>query len=439
MKKKAAIITLGCAKNTVDSEQIASILHDAGVEVCDDPQDAPVALLNTCGFIDAAKEESIDTIIEMAGLKDTAGLEKLIVCGCLAKRYPDALRAELPEIDLLTGGGPRGAAAAVMEALGLPRPRPVSHLVRSHRFTPPAWAYLRISEGCDNRCNYCAIPSIKGPLVSRPEAEILAEAGQLAAEGVREINIIAQDTTSYGRDRGSARLHALLENLCEELPQLWIRLLYTHPAHYYKALIEVIAAGNQICPYLDIPLQHINDGVLAAMGRKVSRVEVEELIATLRAEMPSIVLRTTFIVGFPTEDGPAFEELVDFVGNVRFDRAGAFIYSSEEGTPAARLPYDTPKELKQQRLDRLMTVQRRIACELAAGRKGEVTPVLLEEKSPTENGRWIARSPAEAPEVDPVIFLKDTGELQAGQIVQAAITGGEGYDCIAEPLPDPHN
>ncbi len=433
MRKKAAVITLGCAKNTVDSELIASRLRAAGVEVCVDPEDAPVALINTCGFIEPAREESIDRILDVAALKESGSLKALIVSGCMASRYSRELEVEMPEIDVLCGLDTHEAADAVLAALGSdPGPGVEAGEQRGHRFTPRGWSYLRISEGCDNRCGYCAIPLIRGPLVSRPEAETLEEAARLAGEGVKELNVIAHDTTSFGRDRGEPRLHMLLENLCREIPDVWIRLLYTHPAHYYPRLIDVLARREQICPYLDIPFQHINDGVLHAMGRKVDRAGIEELVEELRARIPSLVLRTTFLVGHPAEDDASFKELLEFVEAWRFERMGAFIYSREEGTPSAQLADNTPQEVKQQRHDRLMLAQRRIAFDHAEGRRGEVTSVLLENFF--ENGLRAGRSPSEAPEVDPLILLEGAEEEEDGRIVRAKITGREGYDCLAVPL-----
>ncbi len=434
MQKKAAIITLGCAKNTVDSEQIASLLREAGVEVCTDPRNAPVALINTCGFIDSAKTESIDAILDIAGLKESCGLESVVVSGCLAERYADDLERDMPEVDFFCGTDVRDAAGAVLKSLALEPGRFPSTVFRSHRFTPAGWAYLRIAEGCDNRCSYCAIPSIRGPLRSRPEGDIISEAGRLLEDGVKEINLIAQDTTAYRREGGKPRLHGLLEKLCREFPEVWIRLLYTHPAHYYEALIEVIADRPQICPYLDMPLQHINDGILTAMGRRVTRAEIEDLIALLRASIPSLVLRTTFMIGFPGEDEEAFEELMCFAKTARFERMGAFIYSAEEGTPAALFPEDVPEQVKRERHHRLMSAQRRIAFDVAAGRLGEITRVLVEADSEIGKDLRVGRSPGEAPEVDPVILLQDAENIEPGQVIEAEITGSEGYDCVATPL-----
>ena len=430
-RPRVAIVSLGCAKNLVDSEQIASLLEAAGVEVCTDPAAAPVAIVNSCGFIDAAKQESIDTILDVADLKQSAGLETLIVAGCLSQRYGEDLRTQMPEADVLVGIDPRGAARAALSALGLSQALPFHCNLRAHRFTPPAWAYLRIAEGCDNRCAYCAIPDIRGPLVSRPEEDVVAEARGLLESGVKELNVIAQDTTAYGTDRaGGPQLHALLRRLCALEPPKWIRLLYTHPAHYYPQLIDVVAGEEDICPYLDIPLQHVTDGMLRRMGRKATRAEVEVLIETLRARVPGLALRTTFLVGAPGESDADFQALLDFVRAWRFERLGAFAYSREEGTAAAAFPDQAPEQVKRQRYHELMSVQRDIAAELAAARSGERTVVLVEQAA-GEGGMAVGRSPREAPDVDPVILIRDGAGLLPGDLVEVEIVGSEGYDSIA--------
>ncbi len=434
--KKVALITLGCAKNTVDSEIIASILQDAGVEICEKPDRAPVAIINTCGFIKDAKEESIDTILSIAGLKECHRLKKLVVCGCLAERYKEELEAEMPEVDIITGVNPRRTASAVLACLNnadLPKLAANPGAVRRFSLTPRSWSYLRIAEGCNNRCSYCAIPLIRGPLVSRAQTEVMDEASELIARGVKELNIIAQDTTAYCRDRGKPRLHELLAKLCDRLPGVWIRLLYTHPAHYYEELIDVIAGNKQICPYLDIPLQHINNKVLVKMGRSVKRAEIERLIDKLRDSIPSLTLRTTFMVGFPQEDQEAFTDLFNFVEKTRFERLGVFTYSPEEETPAVRWKDEVPEEIKQERYRSLMSLQMDIAFEKAAERKGEKTKILVEEQGPERKGYWTGRSMHEAPEVDPVIFVhrSEKGNPR-DDIVEVKITGSEGYDCIAE-------
>ena len=428
---RVAILTLGCAKNLLDSEHIGSLLADAGVEVVTDPSRAPVAIINTCGFIDPAKEESIETILDVAELKGGGTLQRLIVTGCLSQRYGQELRESMSEVDVLLGIDPPGAARAALWALGKGDVLPTHCDRRALRLTPKSWSYMRISEGCDNRCAYCAIPLIRGSLRSRPMGELIEEAHGLLESGAREINVIAQDTTAYGRDQGAPQLHELLKGLCWLEGEKWIRLLYTHPAHYYPELIEVLAAEEPICPYLDIPLQHISDHVLDRMGRKVSRADVEALIEQLRSDIPELTLRTTFIVGFPGETDEDFDELLAFVRQMRFDRLGAFAYSREEETPAAALEGEVPQDVREARLHELMRVQQEIAFELAAQRVGEVTSVLIETGGSEEEHCAVGRSPAEAPDVDPVIIVEDGRGLEPGDIVEVEITGSVEYDCLA--------
>jgi ribosomal protein S12 methylthiotransferase len=431
---RVGILSLGCAKNLVDSEHIASLLEEAGVEVTTEITSAPVVIVNSCGFIDIAKEESIDAVLEVADLKQEGELEKLIVTGCLTQRYGEELRELLPEADVMVGIDPHATARAALWELGLGDTMPSQCNLRVHRFTPRSWAYLRISEGCDNCCAYCAIPSIRGRLVSRPMDEILSEAEDLISSGALELNVIAQDTTSYGRDHGTARLHELLARLAELEHDGWLRLLYTHPAHYYPELIEVLATEEVLCPYLDIPLQHIADPVLERMGRGIRRAEIEELVANLRHRIPDLTLRTTFMVGFPGETDEDFQELLDFVREVRFERLGAFRYSSEEDTRAYDFEEEVPEEVREERYHALMELQREIAFEVAAERIGERKEVLVEEEQDEgPENQAIGRSHAEAPDVDPIIFIEDAGDLRRGDMVEVEITDSFEYDCIARP------
>ena len=438
-RPRAALLTLGCAKNLVDSEHFASLLEAAGVEVCTDPARARAVIINTCGFIDPAKEESIDAILDIAALKGSGQVGAVIVTGCLSQRYAEELRERIPEADAILGIDPAGAARAALRALGVAEGAlPTRCNVRAHRLTPAAWSYLKIAEGCDNRCAYCAIPSIRGRLVSRPLEGLVREARFLLKSGVKELSIIAQDTTAYGMDRGRQELHVLLRRLCRLPGEKWVRLLYTHPAHFYPELMDVLASEPSLCPYLDIPLQHISDRILRGMGRKVTRADIERLIERLRTRIPHLTLRTTFLVGFPGETERDFAELLDFVRAVRFERLGAFVYSREEGTRAARLARQVPKKVKEARRHELMMLQKQIARELAAARLGEKTRVLIEQAA---SGRRPAtrqagkpafgRSPHEAPDVDPVILLPGARGLKPGQMVDVEITGSAGYDCIA--------
>ncbi len=429
---RVALLTLGCAKNLVDSELIATRLADAGAEVVHTLDRCPVAIVNTCGFIQPAKEESIEVILDVAVRKEDGDLRTLIVTGCLSERYGAELEELLPEVDVLTGIDPAGAAGAALAALGLKGPESAAAgCARSRRLTPAAWSYLRISHGCDNRCAYCAIPLIRGPLRSRPLDELVEEARRLAADGVRELNVIAQDTACYGVDLyGERRVHELLRELGRIEHLRRVRLLYAHPAHIYDEMIGAIAEEEKICPYLDVPLQHVSDGVLRAMGRGVTRAQVEELVRALRRRIPGVTLRTTFLTGFPGETEADFSGLLEFVREVRFERVGAFAYSREEGTRAAELPEQVPPEMAEQRRDELMAAQQDIAFELAAERIGERTEVLMEEGEPLDGDLWPARSAQEAPDVDPLIYVHPPAP-PPGRFARVEIVDSVGYDCIA--------
>jgi len=432
---RVALLTLGCAKNMVDSEQMASLLTAAGVDVVHDVASADVAIVNTCGFIQPAKEESIDVILEATQAKE-AGLKALVVTGCLSERYSKELADLLPEVDTFTGVDPVGAAVAALEALGMSGDPPHLAVARTRRLTPRAWSYLRISTGCNNRCAYCAIPLIRGPLRSRPQKDLLAEARFLVEQGVRELNVIAQDTANYGADvDGRRKVHELLRDICRLDELRWVRLLYLHPAHVYDELIDVMAAEPKLCPYADIPLQHINDGILDRMGRRVTRAQVEELIEKLRRRIPGVTLRTTFLTGFPGETEAAFEELIQFVRDVRFDRLGCFAFSREEGTAADQMPDQIPREVAEERAAQVMAVQQEIAFDLAAGRVGEKTEILMEEADTPDMGLRPARSPREAPDVDPMVYVEGNAP-QPGCFAHVEIVGSEGYDWIARILPE---
>jgi ribosomal protein S12 methylthiotransferase len=441
-RPRVALLSLGCAKNLVDSERIAAVLEGAGARVVHDAAGADAAIVNTCGFIESAKEESIAAVLEAASCKGRGGprsrrrLRALIVTGCLSARYGEELRRLLPEVDTLLGIDPEQAARAALDAVGLADRCPAAvRGLRRRRLTPAAWSYLVVSEGCDNRCAYCAIPLIRGPLRSRPAEELLAEARALVETGARELNVIAQDTAAYGVDLdGKPAVHTLLRELCRIDGLRWVRLLYAHPAHFYDELIEVVASEEKVCPYLDVPLQHVNDGVLARMGRRITRRQTEDLIARLRREVPGLTLRTTFLVGFPGEDDAAFDELLAFVEQTRFERLGCFAYSREEGTAAAKMPDQVAPEAAQERLDRLMSAQQEIAFELSAARVGERTTVLLEQGA--EGDLTPARSPHEAPDVDPLVYVIGVGDREPGAFVDVDIVDSAGYDSIARAAPE---
>jgi len=421
------LASLGCAKNLIDSERLLARLAAAGATVGAAAEDADVIVVNTCGFIAPAKEESIGAIADYVRLKGEGTCRTLVVTGCLAERYAKELRAGFPEVDAVLG---LHQEDAVVEACGLEPLRgedPGRLLV-----TPRHTAYLRVSEGCDNRCSYCAIPLIRGGFESRPSAEILDEAERLVAGGVRELVVIGQDTTLYGTDRpGEILIHELLARLAE-IPQVhWLRLLYTHPAHFTEDLIQAYASLPKLCPYVDVPLQHLSERVLRRMRRRVTQADCLRLIERLRQAVPGIALRTTFLVGFPGETREEFNELLSLVKEIRFDHLGAFAYSREEGTPAARLRGQVSERAKLRRLHDLMQAQQVIAFETNRALRGSVCEAVVDRPSP-EPGVWIGRTAKQAPDVDGVTYLRGEG-LRPGRFVQARITGSRGYDLVARP------
>ena len=430
--KKVGMVSLGCAKNRVDSENMLGMLREKGYEIVADPAEADVLFVNTCGFIESAKEESIDAIFEMARYKKLRGA-KLFVTGCLAQRYPEALMSEIPEIDGLLGVAEYARLFEMMDAAGAGE-RPC-YTANGARFlnaprvltTPGYSAYVKISDGCDNRCTYCAIPLIRGGYASRPFAEIVAECEKLAAEGVTEITLIAQDTSRYGCDLGDG--HYLLPELLEAVSNIdgvhWVRVLYCYPDSTDDRLLDAIAGLPKVAPYLDLPLQHIDDGLLKRMNRRGSADWIKSRIAECRRR--GIVLRTTMIVGFPGETDGQFQALLDFVKEARFDRLGAFTYSAEEGTPAAAMPDQVDEAVKAARLDQLMMLQQSIAMEINQARVGSECEVLVDGFD-EESGRWYGRSLLEAPESDGCVWLESDREVSPGEYVNVRITGADAYD-----------
>ncbi|BCV25002.1 30S ribosomal protein S12 methylthiotransferase RimO [Gelria sp. Kuro-4] len=430
-KKKVGLVSLGCAKNLVDSEGLLAALVRSGYELTTSPAEAEIIIVNTCGFIEAAKEESIDTILEMATYKEKGRCRKLVVTGCLGQRYPQAIAREIPEVDAVLGTGALERLPQVLAQLETGR-RVVAveapgGLTGGPRIlaTRPGTAYLKIAEGCNHRCSYCVIPQLRGPLRSRPEEEVVAEARSLARRGAKEIILVAQDTTSYGLDLyGEARLPALLKKLaaCAEIE--WLRLLYLYPERITSELLTTMAEEPKICRYFDIPLQHVNDRLLKAMGRASRQEQVVRLLAGIRDLLPEAALRTTFIVGFPGETEAEFAELVSFVRREKFDWVGAFAYSAEEGTPAAALPGQILEEEKTRRRDELLRVQRHISLERNRAWLGKKLAVLIEEAG---EGRGRGRCFRQAPEVDGVTFVRGRG-LRPGQFVQVTIDRAGLYD-----------
>ena len=426
--KKINVVTLGCSKNTVDSEHLAAQLAEAGYEIAFDSNrtDAKVVVINTCGFIGDAKQESIDTILRFAAAKEQGLIEQLFVIGCLSERYADELRAEIPEVDDYFGARDMQGIARALGAAGDP-----DTSTERLTSTPKHYAYLKIAEGCNWHCGYCAIPLIRGPHRSVPMERCIEEAERLAAQGVRELIVIAQDTTYYGRDLyGRRALAELLEKLCKVEGIEWIRLHYAYPTDFPQDVIEVMACEKKICPYLDIPFQHISDHQLSLMKRRHTKADAYALIERLRAAVPDLALRTTLLVGYPDETEEDFAELMEFVEKVRFERLGVFPYSEEEGTFSAReLEDNVPEDVKQERVDRVMALQNRISLEKNQARVGQREQVIIDSRQ----GDWyVARGRYDSPEVDQEILIPASErQLRRGKIYTVEITGAEEYDLYA--------
>ncbi len=429
--KKINVITLGCSKNIVDSEHLMAQLADAGYAVAfdSDSTDAEVVVINTCGFIGDAKKESIDTILEAVMAKEQGLIEQLFVVGCLSERYADELREEIPEVDKYFGV--KDWADIVATLGGKYNTQLETERVLT---TPSHYAYLKISEGCNWLCGYCAIPLIRGRHVSVPIEQLLDEARKLAARGVKELMVIAQDTTYYGIDLyGRRRLADLLQELCRIEGIEWIRLHYAYPAAFPEDVIEVMAREPKICKYLDIPFQHISDNMLSAMKRRHTKAEAMELIARLRKQIPDIALRTTLLVGYPGESQADMDELEAFVKEVRFERLGVFPYSEEEGTHSATmLTDDVPEEEKQRRAERIMLIQEQIALENNLSRVGRTMQAIVDRR---EGDFYVARSQYDSPEVDQEILIPASlRQLRRGCFYEVLITDAEGYDLYGEVI-----
>lgn len=422
------LASLGCAKNQVDSERLLARLSSAGALVGATAEEAEIIIINTCGFIDTAKEESVNTILELAEYKNTGRCRKLFVMGCLVQRYAESLKAELPEVDGFFGIGQE------RKLLSACRLKPTAGDPGRLLLTPPHTAYLRISDGCDNCCAYCAIPLIRGPFRSRRPRDIVREAVQLVENGAREINVIGQDTSLYGRDiRKGLGIHHLLAELSAIPGIRWLRLLYTHPAHFQPELIEAYADLPNLVPYVDLPIQHLNDDILLRMGRKVTQQQILHLIERLRERVPGLAIRTSIIVGFPGETREKFEEMLRLVTQIRFDHLGAFEYSPEEGTRAAKFRGRVAKQEKSERLTRVMEAQQKIVFAANRRLKGKTMEVLVDRVVPKSRDVWIARSTAQAPDVDNVTYVY--GEAcRPGEFLKARVTGTKGYDLVATPV-----
>jgi ribosomal protein S12 methylthiotransferase len=446
-KGKYCFISLGCPKNLVDSERMLGMLQLDGYEMVSEPEGADFAIVNTCGFIEAARQESFGAIDEMLDLKRKGQLRGVIVSGCLAERQKESLLEERPGIDHLVGVFGREEVTKVADRLlgGLTEQRSVFKPAPTHplpdtarfRITPRHFAFLKISEGCDRLCTFCAIPKMRGKHATKPIEEVIAEARELAADGVRELVIVAQDTTYYGKDLyGEPRLVELLREL-ERVEGLdWIRLMYLYPMYFTDELIGTIADSGRIIPYLDMPLQHASDAMLRRMQRRVSRSETELLLSKLRSRIPNLVMRTTFITGFPGETDEQFAELTQFATEQRFERLGVFTYSFEPDTPAARLPDHVSEVVKNARRDELMAVQQEIAFDWNQRQVGRQLDVLIDGPVPGEPNAWVGRSYMDAPDVDGIVYV--TGEkLRPGLIVPCELVATQDYDLIAAACGEP--
>ena len=433
-------ISLGCDKNLVDSEVMLGLLDKKGYQIVDSEEDADIIVVNTCCFIHDAKEESIQTILEMAEYKKEGKLKALIVTGCLAQRYQQEIIDEIPEVDAVLGTTSYDhIVEAVEEALagnGHVILEDVDALpdVKEKRLvtTGGHYAYMKIAEGCDKHCTYCIIPKLRGNYRSVPMEKLLAEAKDLADQGVKELILVAQETTVYGKDLyGEKSLHKLLRELCKISGIQWIRILYCYPEEIYDELIQTIKEEKKVCHYLDLPIQHASDAVLKRMGRRTSKAQLVEIIEKLRKEIPDISLRTTLITGFPGETQEQHEELKDFVDEMEFDRLGVFTYSPEEDTPAATMTEQIPEEVKEERQAELMELQQEIAFDLAEDMVGREVLVMIEGKVADENA-YVGRTYKDAPNVDGLIFINTDEELMSGDFARVRVTGALEYDLIGE-------
>ena len=438
MKETVCLVSLGCAKNLVDSEVILGLLSKEGYLLTTDPSRAEILIVNTCSFIEEATREAIETIFQLSRLKKEGRCRLLVVSGCLPQRYGKVLEKELPEVDLFVGTG----AFQNLPKLLSQKPKRKSFLPKSTFLynettprilsTPPFIAYLKIAEGCSNACTFCTVPKIRGSYRSRKLRSVLGEAERLADQGVQELILIAQDTTAYGRDlQDGTNLEKLLKNLVSVEGLRWIRILYSYPRadNFTDGLLELMAQEEKICPYLDLPLQHIDDEILKRMGRRSKGAEIRSLLQKIRTFLPQVSLRSSLIVGFPGEKEGQFKALLDFVEETQFDHLGAFKYSSEEGTPASRLPHPIVESVKEERLRALMEIQKKISLKKYQGMVGQRNVVLVEGPQ-RKRGVLRGRLQTQAPEIDGSVFLD--GKAQPGDWVEARMTQALPYDLVAQ-------
>ena len=439
---KLLFVSLGCDKNLVDSEEMLGLLTGNGFEIVDDETEAEAIVVNTCCFINDAKEESVNTILEMAEYKKTGSCKVLVVTGCMAQRYKNEIIEEVPEVDAVLGTTSYGdilkAIREAMEGKHFQEFKDIDYLPeklgKRVLTTGGHFGYLKIAEGCDKHCTYCIIPKLRGKFRSVPMERLIEQAKEMAEEGVKELILVAQETTVYGTDiYGKKSLHILLKELCKIKGIRWIRVLYCYPEEIYDELIQTMKEEKKICHYLDLPIQHASDGILKRMGRRTSRAQLIETIEKLRREIPDIALRTTLITGFPGETQEQHEELMDFVDQMEFDRLGVFTYSPEEDTPAASMPDQIPEEVKEERQAELMELQQDIVFDQAEDRIGEELLVMIEGKVADENA-YVGRTYRDAPNVDGLIFVNTSEELMSGDFARVKVTGSADYDLIGELL-----
>lgn len=440
---KVSIISLGCPRNQLDSEIIAGSLKKGGFAIVDPSEDADVCVINTCAFVQSAREESVEKILEAARLKKEGRIKRLVVCGCLPQLYKEKLASELVEADLIVGTSDFPGLPALLKTIDKPKARSVissnpDYLYdeRSSRitFTPPHYSYLKISEGCSNFCSYCIISRLRGSFRSRSIKSVIAEVKSLSKSGrLKEINIIGQDTTLFGIDRyGKIMLSGLLRDICALKNSVrWIRILYTHPAHYSDELISTLRDEEKICKYLDLPIQHISDKILKKMNRRVTRKDIVSLIKKLKANIPGLVLRTSIIAGFPGETEKDFKELLGFLRNTRFERLGAFIYSREEGTRASRFENQVPEKIKKERFDELMKLQQKISADINRSFIGRTVDVLIDEK--LSANEFMGRTRWDAPEIDGVVYVSGKN-IKIGEICKVKIKDTLEYDLAGNKI-----
>lgn len=437
---KILFISLGCDKNLSDSEEMLGLLTARGHEITDDEAEAEAVVVNTCCFINDAKEESVETILEMSELKKNGTCRVLVVTGCMAQRYQKEIIEEIPEVDAVLGTTSYGDIVKAIEEAEAGRHyeefKDINYLPgdmgKSVLTTGGHFGYLKIAEGCDKHCTYCIIPKLRGKFRSIPMERLIAKAEDMAEKGVKELILVAQETTLYGKDiYGEKSLHTLLKELCKIKGIRWIRVLYCYPEEIYDGLIQVMKEEKKVCHYLDLPIQHASDRILKRMGRRTSKQELIDIVTKLRKEIPDIILRTTLITGFPGETQEDHEELMGFIDEMEFDRLGVFTYSPEEGTPAAEMPDQVQEEVKEERRDELMELQQEISFDKGNERVGQEVLVMVEGKVSGESA-YIARTYGDAPKVDGYIFIQTGEALMTGDFAKVRITGALEYDLIGE-------